>query len=45
MVLFKQSVRMWYGAEGHQAAPGKQYAPNAIGLMEAVLQVPTTSNP
>ncbi|MBI85462.1 MAG: hypothetical protein CMJ81_19895 [Planctomycetaceae bacterium] len=44
MVFFNHSVRMWYSAEGHQAAPGKQYAPSAIGLMEAVLQAPTTSN-
>ena len=35
LIVIKDRLRIWYGAEGHKPSPGKQYAPSAIGLMEA----------
>ena len=34
LIVLKDRVRAWYGAEGNKALPGKTYAPSAIGLME-----------
>ena len=39
-IFLRDRVRVWYGAEGHLAAPGRTYAPSAIGLMEAILPAP-----
>jgi hypothetical protein len=35
LVVLKNRIRLWYGAEGNNPAAGKTYAPSAIGLMEA----------
>ena len=35
LIVIKDRLRIWYGAEGHKPLSGKQYAPSAIGLMEA----------
>ena len=35
LIVLKDRVRIWYGAEGSKPLPGKTYAPSAIGLMEA----------
>jgi hypothetical protein len=37
MIILNDRVRIWYGAEGNEPAPGMRYAPSAIGLMEAKL--------
>ena len=37
ILFLNNRMRVWYGAEGNKPAKGKQYAPSAIGLMEAVL--------
>jgi len=34
MIILDDRVRIWYGAEGNKARPGRQYAASAIGLME-----------
>jgi len=35
LIVIKDRLRIWYGAEGNTPLPGKTYAPSAIGLMEA----------
>ena len=33
-VVLKDRIRVWYGAEGNKAPPGKKYALSGVGLME-----------
>jgi len=35
IIIVKGRARIWYGAEGNVARPGRKYAASAIGLMEA----------
>lgn len=36
LIVLKDRVRVWYGAEGNKPLPGKTYAQSGIGLMETM---------